>query len=360
MKISKIILALFIAQSFGFFAAQSIFGQTETVDLITFTPPNGWTKTQKAGAMVYTDTNPTKGSFCLLTVYPSTVSAGSPQKDFAAEWNELVVKPFKADANPKTDVQPAPDGWQAVVGGANIELNGGIKAAAVLTVFSGFGKTASILVIINDESYLAQMTTLIDNVKLDKTKALAKTESVAPKDPTPTNQKDPFPDKPGYQPQKPLAGTLKDSITMNDLVGTWDEGGASVTTYVDSSSGNYAGTDTTFYGQSYTIKANGTFDHNFQGRTSNHTVREVSNGTITLSGGYVIVKFTGGARSSTYKYQFISFMTLPNGGAVLSLIHIGETENGLDPERLYWACGHGSGYISCAGGENWVLHKALK
>jgi hypothetical protein len=356
MKASRFIFALLIAQIFCLFFPQTIFCQTETLDIVRYTPPKGWAKTPKEGAVVYTDINKSTNAFCLLTVYGGTASAGSPQKDFANEWNEFVVKPFKAEASPKTETQTTPEGWQVTVGGAQIELEGGVKAAVILTVFSGFGKTASVLAIFNDESYLAQASALIDGIKLDKTKALAKTSPANQTNQSPTSQRDPFPDKPGVQPQKPLAGPLKESITMADLVGTWDQGAASVTTYVDSSSGNYSGTDTTFYTENYTIKPDGTFDHRFQGRTSNHTVREASGGTITLSGGYVIVKFTTGERKgSTYRYQFIAFMTLPNGGAVLTLIHVGDNDNGYNPEQLYYSCSHPEGFIQCVSGDEWTL-----
>jgi hypothetical protein len=147
---------------------------------------------------------------------------------------------------------------------------------------------------------------------------------------------------------------------MADLVGTWDNGAAGVTTYVDSSSGNYAGTDTTFFTENYTINADGTFEHRFQGRTGNHTVREVDRGNITLSGGDVIVRFTSGDRNSVYRYQFIAFMTLPNGGAVLSLIHIGENDKPYDAERLYWSCSHPEGFIRCVSGDVWALRAARR
>src|SRR5207245_7940608 len=100
-------------------------------------------------------------------------------------------------------------------------------------------------------------------------------------------QKDPFPDRPGYAPQKPLSGTLRDSITMDDLVGKWDHGAGSVQRYVDSNTGNYAGTTTSFYGEQFVIRSNGTFDYQFVGRANNSTVRETDRGTIILSGGYI-------------------------------------------------------------------------
>ncbi|HSS21674.1 MAG TPA: hypothetical protein VLL54_16495 [Pyrinomonadaceae bacterium] len=358
MKASKIIFALFIAQALFSFAAQPIFSQTETLGIVKYTPPPGWAKTVKEGAVVYTDVNKTTNAFCVLTVYASSASAGSIRKDFVNEWNRAVVIPFKADANPKTQTQTNAEGWQATVGAAQIELEGGVKAAALLTVFSGFDKTTSILVIFSDESYLAQASALIEGIKLDKTKPSAQTAPRVQSNPSQTTQIDPFPDKPYVQPQKPLAGLLKESITMADLVGTWDNGGASVTTYVDSSSGNYSGTDTTFFTENYTIKPDGTFEHRFQGRTGNHTVREMDSGTVTLSGGYIIVKFTAGeSRGTVYKYQFVAFMTLPNGGAVLSIIHIADNDPGYDANRLYWSCSHPQGFITCVSGDVWARRR---
>ena len=96
MKVTKIVFGLFIAQVLCLFVPQIVSCQTETLDIIQYTPPKGWTKTPKEGAMVFTDINKSTNGFCILTVYASTASAGSPQKDFANEWNELVVQPFKA------------------------------------------------------------------------------------------------------------------------------------------------------------------------------------------------------------------------------------------------------------------------
>jgi hypothetical protein len=165
MKTSKIILALLIVQIFCLFAPRSIFCQKESLGIFTYTPPKGWTKTEKEGATVYLDLNKTTNAFCLLTLYSDSPSAGIPETDFTNAWNDRVVKLFKGQENPKTESQTASEGWQGTVGGSEIEFGGG-KAIALLTVFSGFGKTASVLVIVNDESYLAQMQRFIDGIKL--------------------------------------------------------------------------------------------------------------------------------------------------------------------------------------------------
>jgi hypothetical protein len=342
MKASKIIFALFIAQVLCLFVPQIVVCQTETLDIIQYTPPKGWTKTPKEGVMVFSDINKSTNGFCILTVYASTASAGSPQKDFANEWNELIVKPFKAEANPKTETQTE-DGWTSVAGAAQIETEGS-KSYVIMTVLSGYGRTASVYALLNDQSYLPQLDAFMASIKLDKTKASAA--------PTPTIQNnDPFPDRPGYAPQKPLSGTLNATITMADLVGTWDHGAGSVQTYIDSYTGDYSHTNTTFYGEQYSIRSDGRFEYKFVGRSNNTTVRESDSGNVILSGGFITIKFQG---RTTQKYQFIAFMTQPNGAAILSLVRVHDNFQGYDAAGMSLECGHSQGYIHCVGGEEWA------
>ncbi|MDX6709190.1 MAG: hypothetical protein QOH96_206 [Blastocatellia bacterium] len=171
MKTSKIILALFIGQILCLGVAQTIFCQTETLDIVQYTPPKGWAKTPKEGAITYSDINKTSGGFCIITVYASTPSAGTPQKDFANEWAELVVKPFKAEANPKTENQ-TDDGWTSTAGASQIEMDG-TKSLVFLTVLSGYGKTASVFSILSDQSYLTQLDAFMAGITMDKSKPAA-------------------------------------------------------------------------------------------------------------------------------------------------------------------------------------------
>lgn len=159
---------------------------------------------------------------------------------------------------------------------------------------------------------------------------------------------DPFPDKPYVQPQKPLLGGLRKTISTADLAGTWEIGGASVQTYV--SSGTNSHTDASFYGKKYFIRSDGTYDSKFQGRASNTTIRESDSGTIILDGGFIILK---SRQQPAMKYQFVAFMDQPNRAAVLSLIYIGESAP-LDGNALRANCGHANGYVSCLNGEEWV------
>ena len=146
---------------------QQAISQTETFDIITYTPPKDWVKTTKEGVVSYTTINTTVGTFCSIAIYASAPSAGDVQKDFKKEWNDLVVKPFKADPNPKTEAQEE-DGWQSATGISLIKMDS-LDAFAILTVISGFGKTVSILARANDQSYAADVDELLAKMTFDKT-----------------------------------------------------------------------------------------------------------------------------------------------------------------------------------------------
>src|SRR6185437_10526726 len=268
MKALNITFVLVIAH-FVFLIPQAVSCQTERVDIIEYTPPKGWARTPKDGVVIYTDSNQSTNALCVLSVYSSSPTAGSPQKDFANEWNELIVKPFKADTNPKTEIQTE-DGWTSVSSAAEIESDGN-KLVVIMTVVSGYGRAASVLAILNNQAYLPQIDAFMTSIKMDKTRVLAGTNPALPPASTPAPKGnsdfldfDPFPDKPYIQPQKPLIGRLRKTITTNDLAGTWEIGGAAVQEYVTSSS--QSTTSVSFFGKKYFIRADGTYDSKFQGR----------------------------------------------------------------------------------------------
>ena len=161
---------------------------------------------------------------------------------------------------------------------------------------------------------------------------------------------DPFPDKPHVQPQTPLIGRLRKTITMADLAGTWEIGGASVQEYVSSSTQSYS--SVSFGRTKYIIRADGTYESNFQGRASNTTIRESDSGTIILDGGFIIMK-SRPRQNREMRYQFVAFMNQSNGAAVLSIIYLGDNSP-LDGDALRANCHHSNGYVACLNGEEWV------
>lgn len=162
----RIILALFVLTVVGLGIPHTAFCQAEKLGIVKFTPPKGWNKTPKENIVAFSELNEKTGVFCIITLYGATPGTGKPNSDFTREWNNLVVKPFKADANPKTETEVA-DGWTAIAGAAAIDFQGG-KAVAFLTVFSNSGTTVSVLGVFNDEAYLNQLTAFVAGMDMDK------------------------------------------------------------------------------------------------------------------------------------------------------------------------------------------------
>ncbi len=160
-SIIKIFLLLIISAN--------CFAQKETFDIVTYTPPKDFKKESKEGVVNYTNVNSAEGAFCVITIYASTASTGDANKDFKKEWKELVVTPYKAEANPATETQTNAGGWKVVAGAAPVKLDGN-DVYIMLTVVSGFGKNISIRTSVNDKSYLAQVDALFETMELDKTK----------------------------------------------------------------------------------------------------------------------------------------------------------------------------------------------
>ena len=273
--------------------AQTAFAQTEKLGIVQYTPVSGWTKTPKPNTVAFSEYNPATGKFCVITLYGATPGTGSPQSDFAREWDNLVVKTFKAEANPKTATSSV-GGWIATGGGAEVEAEIG-KAVAFLTVISGFGKTVSVLGVFNEPAYADKVDSFIGAIKMDKPSAPASnTAAAAP----------PALDSDGNlvipQPTRQL--------TIADLVGDWgDHPGRIATTYVNRSDGTYAGTDSLHFTSKWTIDGSGRYTNDFFEVRNGKKLRDVTTGTITIVGRLITIKHRG-----TAKYVVRGWLELPD------------------------------------------------
>ncbi len=230
----------------------SCFSQTETFDIMQYTPPKDWKKDTKQGVVIYTNINATTGGFCMIALYSSTASTGDAQKDFKNEWKELAITPYKAEANPQTETQLTSDGWNAVVGAAPVKLEG-IDTYIFLTVFSGFGKTASVLVNLNDQSYLGFVDTLLGNMKLDKSAPVA-------------NQND-----------------QSTNSTSGSIFGTWGSTSVSIGNYV-TGSGVFIGSADASTMEEYNFKSDNTYLYKFYGSANSKQYYTETTGNFNVNG----------------------------------------------------------------------------
>lgn len=291
--ICKITLALFATFLVCLFIPQQVFSQTEKLGIITYATPKGMTKTSNVENVVaFSEFNQATGKFCLITLYGAAPSNETPSNNFTKEWKNLVVATFKAEANPKTETTNA-DGWTIIAGGAETNSEVG-KAAAFLTVISGFGKTISILAVFNNPNYINQIDAFISAIDLEKSvsESNANVEQKLTLDrygnvfiPPPTAQ-----------------------LTVADLAGEWgEESGLISTTYVNRSDGSYAGTDHLAYRSKMSITANGGYKNDFFAIRNGKKEIDKTTGTISIVGSTIFIKQKG-----LTKYVIRGWLELPN------------------------------------------------
>ena len=109
-------------------------------------------------------------------LYSTTESSGSAEKDFDNEWKSLAVEPFNAESKPASETLTLPDGWKTI-SAASFAKQNGVNSYVVLTVYSGFGKTTSVLANLNDQLYVTELDKFLEGIKLDKNSLPEKTEN---------------------------------------------------------------------------------------------------------------------------------------------------------------------------------------
>ena len=261
----------------GLLIPPSALCQAEKLGIVSYTSPKGWTKTPKENIVVFNQVNQATGRFCFITLYGATPGTATPQKDFAAEWNNLVVKPWGAEVNPKTETVPD-KGWTMIAGGAPIDFQGN-KAFAFLTVISGFGKTVSVLGILNDDSYLNTLQAFVGGMDIDKTRATATAA-------TPATAAAPPQDEFGHL----IIPLPTRQLTIADLAGEWGQNDGINTRYVYRDSGTYAGADSLHFTNKMTLTAQGGYYNDFFAIQNGRKIKEDTSGSFAVRGRVLVIK----------------------------------------------------------------------
>jgi hypothetical protein len=152
----------------------SPFAQTsQTFDISTFQSPDGWKKQEKDGALIFSTSNPQKGTYAMITLYRSGESSGDAKRDFESDWQQFIVGQLGIKSNPQIEPSTNADGWEVLTGGAAFENEMG-TSAVILHTFSGFGKTFSLAAIFNSQDNLPTIEAFVSTIKLRKPETSSK------------------------------------------------------------------------------------------------------------------------------------------------------------------------------------------
>ncbi|CAN5714571.1 hypothetical protein BH18ACI1_BH18ACI1_16820 [soil metagenome] len=219
-----------------------------------------------------------------------------------------------------------------MVGGAAVDADG-VKGMAFLTVFSGFGKTVSVLAVFNDKSYTAQFEAFVGSIEMDKTSTPPANNATPP----PTESKEP-----GWTSEdgKLVVPQPTRQLTIADFVGEWgDNTGRIATVYVNRSDGSYAGTDSLHFTSKTTFDKNGRWTNDFFEVRNSKKLSDVTTGALTIVGRVLSLK----RDKSTQIYVVRGWLELPN---MTILVLAGPWYDEKDiPERVFNDFGEDSRFI---------------
>ncbi len=253
--------------SFLCVCALASFSQKETFDLVSYSPPAGWSRDATETITSFTIMNKKNNGWCRINIVKSTVSKGNIEQDFESEWQNLIVKNYNPAETPQlSEIQDA-DGWKIKTGVAKFTFSNK-DASAMLTTMSGFERCLSIVVTTNSQDYIKDIEVFLASVNLIK---------------------------PEVVPQQ-TAAAIEDK---NPLIGSW--GKSNTVSQINNRFGNYS-----YNKQQYTFNANGSYS--FTAKTYNEQYSETL--LIKEKGNFVIA---GNTITITPKSSVIEAWSKKNG-----------------------------------------------
>lgn len=209
--------------------AISLVAQTETFDLVTYSPPKNWQKEVTENSVSYITSSETNNTWCQIRILKSTTSKGSIDEDFESEWQDLIVKNFKPTESRQLHEVVESEGWKIKASVVKFSFNKS-DAVAMLTTASGFQRCASIVAITNSDEYSKDIEALLSSVVLKTMTTESSIIAGAPAVPQTTND------------ASSVIGTWGISLVVPYRMGTEGSAGSTIKQYTFYPNGTF-----TFY-----------------------------------------------------------------------------------------------------------------
>ena len=143
------------------------FAQRDSFDIISYNMPKGWKKESRETVTSLSYVDKKDKSWCVIGVYKSVGSKGTVDQDFQNDWNDLVAKTYHITDTPQAVRTQEADGWKIKVGAGKFKFNKA-DAAAMLTTFTGYGRSVSILATTVNQRYVQDIQDLVGSIALSK------------------------------------------------------------------------------------------------------------------------------------------------------------------------------------------------
>lgn len=147
-------------------ATITIAAQNESFDIFSYQAPAGWKKEKEGNLLKFTKIDNASKTWCVITLVKSTASKGSIEADFTSEWNELVVKNYNPTEKMEETNDEA-DGWKIRASAGKFRFNNS-EAVVLITTMSGHKVCASVVATTNNNAFMTDIQSFLNNINLKK------------------------------------------------------------------------------------------------------------------------------------------------------------------------------------------------
>ncbi|SDJ82395.1 hypothetical protein SAMN04487898_104362 [Pedobacter sp. ok626] len=150
------------------FVAIVVFAQKQTFDVLNYTMPKDWDKTEMANGIQLSTKNDGKGNYAAVVILRSAASTVSAQENFNNGWEKLVKGTVSVSGEPTMQAPATEKGWNVISGQAGY-TDGASKGWVTLITATGSGKMANVVVMTNTDKYQTQILDFIKSIDLNET-----------------------------------------------------------------------------------------------------------------------------------------------------------------------------------------------
>jgi hypothetical protein len=148
--------------------SNTCFAQKKAFDVINYTMPNGWDKTEMVNGIQLSTKNDGKGNYAAAIILRSAESTAPASENFTTSWEKLVKGTVSVSEEPTMQAPATEKGWSVISGQAGY-TDGANKGWVTLITATGNGKMANVVVMTNTDKYQNQLLNFIKSIDLNET-----------------------------------------------------------------------------------------------------------------------------------------------------------------------------------------------
>jgi hypothetical protein len=154
------------------------FAQKQAFDVINYTMPNGWDKTEMEKGIQLSTKNDGKGNYATAIILRSVATTALAQENFNNSWEKLVKGTVSITVEPVVQEPVIEKGWDVVSGQASY-TDGANKGWVTMITATGNDKMANVVILTNTDKYQTQILDFIKSLNLNET-ATAQNNNTGP------------------------------------------------------------------------------------------------------------------------------------------------------------------------------------